>query len=139
MFWIFRDLAKEVFDLNGTVCLEWPKPCRYWKDPHVEKFLKDNKMYKANFDGCYFGLRSCVKGSEHLYLRKPWCLATNLPEVLEGFTGLYCPGTGPDHIHDTTCGKNAKHSQGYTVEMVLKLHWCIKRHFEGPNCWWDTW
>ena len=123
-------------DGGAPIIFEWPRHCTYWKLPEVEKFLWENSLAKAYFDGCHFGLRSCVKGSESLFLRKPWCIATNLPEVHERFDGRMCPGTGPDHVHGVTCGKDAKHSQGYTRQMVVELHECIRDHFLGSNRWW---
>ena len=100
------------------------------------KFVNDNDLQFADFDGCQFGLRSCNAGAEFKFLMKPWRFATNIPEVFDGFNGLFCPGTSPGHVHDITRGQNAKHSQGYTRELVTKLHRCIKDHVTGPNSWW---
>ena len=102
--------------VNGglPIIFEWPRHCTYWKLPEVERFCAENGLQKAHFDGCRFGLRSCIAGSESKYLMKPWTFATNLPEVFEVFNGMFCPGVSSEHVHDSTCGRNAKHSQGYT-------------------------
>ena len=118
---------------------EWPRYCTYWKWPEVEQFLRDNKMQKADFNGCRFGLRSIVKGSEDLFLPKPWTFATNIPEVYDGFHGMFCPGLGPNHQHDSTSGINTRYTQGYAPEMVDLLYACLKKHMEGCNSWWNGW
>ena len=115
---------------------EWPRHCTYWKLPEVLKFVYDNDLQFADFDGCRFGLRSCNAGEEHKFLMKPWRFATNILEVIDGFSQCFCPGVSLDHVHDVTRGKNAKHSQGYNKEIVVKLHHCIKNHVTGPNHWW---
>ena len=132
------EIADDAYDNGGLpMIFEWPRHCTYWKLPEVIQFISSNELRLAHFDGCFYGLRSCIPGSEAKYLNKPSTIATNLPEVHERFDGCMCPGIGPDHVHDVTCGKNAKHSQGYTSKMVENLHYCIKRHFEGPSCWWN--
>ena len=131
------ELAEDA-SYNGGLPLiyEWPRYCTYWKLPEVQEFIKTEELQLANLDGCNFGLRSCIPGSEWKYLMKPWTMATNLPEVHARLNGRLCSGTGPNHVHDTTCGKNARHSQGYTTELVQEIHYGIRDYFMGPNCWW---
>jgi hypothetical protein len=124
------------FEGGLPLVFEWPRHCTYWKLPEVVKFVNDNDLKFAEFDGCRFGLRSCNAGAEHMFLMKPWRFATNIPEVYSGFHGLFCQGCSPSHQHDVTRGQNARHSQGYSRELVTKLHHCVKEHFTGPNHWW---
>ena len=131
------EIADDACENGGLpIIFEWPRHCTYWKLPEVVRFCAENELHKAHFDGCRFGLRSCIPGSESKYLMKPWTFATNLPEIFEIFDDMFCPGVSSEHVHDSTCGKNAKHSQGYTSEIVELIHRGVKRHFEGPNCWW---
>ena len=144
---LFSRLFSRLLEVAEDACIEgglpmvfeWPRYCSYWKLPEVERFLRDNEMQKAHFDGCHFGLRSVIPGEEHLFLNKPWTFATNIQEIFDGFNGKLCPGRGPRHQHGTTCGANAKHSQGYSAEMVDLLHRCIKKHIQGCNSWWTGW
>ena len=52
-----------------------------------------------------------IPGEGHLFLRKPWCMATDVPEVFGALDGKVCPGISDCHRHGVTCGRNAKHSQ----------------------------
>ena len=110
--------------------------CRYWRKPKVASFLKRYKLQLAKFDGCAYGLRSCIKGEEDKFLKKPWMIATNIPEIMTTLDGHYCPGTGPGHEHSITRGKNAKHSQHYTVKLAKDIHKAIADfHVHGKGCW----
>ena len=108
---------------------EWPRVCRYWKKPKVAQFIKRYGLALAKFDGCAFGLRSCIKGEEDRFLKKPWMIATNIPQVERSLDKRLCPGVGPDHVHGVTCGKNAKHSQQYTIQLATEIHHAIAEHF----------
>ena len=83
----------------------------------------------AKFDGCAYGLRSCLKGEEDKFLKKPWMIATSIPEVAAALDGHFCPGVGPGHEHSVTRGKNAKHSQQYTAELAEEIHRAIARSY----------
>ena len=108
---------------------EWPRVCRYWRKPKVAKFIKRQNLTLAKFDGCAYGLRSCLKGEEDKFLKKPWMIATNIPEVAATLDNNLCPGVGPGHEHSVTCGKNAKHSQQYTIELAEEIHRAIAKSF----------
>ena len=118
------------------ILFEWPRCCRYWKKPKVAQFLKKWDLASARFDGCAFGLRSCIEREKEKFLKKPWLVATNIPSVFEALNDRLCPGTSEGHVHGTTCGRNAKHSQYYTKQLALVLHDAIARHHEGGKSWW---
>ena len=111
------------------ILFEWPRVCRYWRKPKVNKFIRKQKLMMAKFDGCAYGLRSCLKGEEDKFLKKPWLIATNIPTVAKTLDGKLCPGVSPNHTHGVTCGKNAKHSQQYTVEFAKEVHHAIADYF----------
>ena len=118
------------------ILFEWPRYCRYWRKPKVARFIKRYGLRLAKFDGCAYGLRSCLKNEEHKFLMKPWMIATNVPEIFETLDGNMCPGTSINHQHSTTCGKNAKHSQFYTHELATAIHHAIHKHHLGHGCFW---
>ena len=41
--------------LWNQLCLLWPKGCRYWKLPKVQRVLLRHKMRSYDFDGCAVG------------------------------------------------------------------------------------
>jgi hypothetical protein len=118
------------------IIFEWPRCCRYWKKPKVAGFLRKYKLMSAKFDGCAFGLRSCIARESEKFLRKPWLVATNIPAVHAALDGKLCPGTSTGHQHSTTCGRNAKHSQYYTRHLALVLHEAIAKHHTDGGSWW---
>jgi hypothetical protein len=122
----------------GTIPIlfEWPRCCQYWKLPKVKKFVTMNRLSLAKFDGCAFGLRSCIQRESEKFLRKPWLVATNIPEVHRVLDGKLCPGVSLEHQHSTTCGKNSKHSQYYTVELAKSLHGALAEFHLSGNSWW---
>ena len=130
-------LMREVSDRGPLpILFEWPRSCRYWKMPKVERFLRKWRLASARFDGCAFGLRSCIEREKEKFLKKPWLIATNIDTVFSALDGRTCPGTGTDHEHSTTCGRNAKHSQYYTKELALAIHEAIARHHMEGHSWW---
>jgi hypothetical protein len=130
-------LMREVSDRGPLpILFEWPRHCRYWKMPKVERFLRKWGLASATFDGCAFGLRSCIEREKEKFLKKPWLVATNINTVFNALNGRTCPGTSTDHVHSTTCGRNAKHSQYYTKELALVIHEAIARHHEEGHSWW---
>jgi hypothetical protein len=118
------------------ILFEWPKCCRYWRLPRVDQFVRRYGLSTVEFDGCAFGLRSCIKREEGKFLRKPWRIVTNIPAVQEALKGHKCPGISTDHVHATTCGKNAKHSQYYTRQLAETIHKAIAKHHESGQSWW---
>ena len=58
LFWAFRDLTDEVMKRMGAVCLEWPTPCRYWRDPQVREYLMNHSLIRDNPHGCAYGLEN---------------------------------------------------------------------------------
>ena len=111
------------------ILFEWPRVCRYWKKPKVAQFIKKHGLALARFDGCAFGLRSCIKGEEDKFLKKPWMIATNIPQVEQSLDKRLCPGVSLNHVHGVTCGKNAKHSQQYTAQLATEIHHAIAAYF----------
>ena len=106
------------------------------EETKIARFLKQHQLQLVKFDGCAYGLRSCIKGEEEKYLKKPWMIATNIPEVVSTLDGNYCPGIGPGHTHSVTCGKNAKHSQQYTAKLAEDIHRAIANFTtNGKGCW----
>ncbi len=74
----FEILATAVIKREGVVVIEWPSSCRYWKDPRVQKFLRQHMFNKTHIHGCAYGLTAPC-GTP---IKKPWTLASNDDVVL---------------------------------------------------------
>jgi hypothetical protein len=137
LFEALLKLFKE-FKSRGPIPIvfEWPRCCQYWRFPKVKAFLKRNNLSLARFDGCAFGLRSCIEREKEKFLKKPWMIATNVPEVFKALDGRLCPGVSLEHQHSVTCGKNALHSQYYTRELAETIHAAIASHYDEGHSWW---
>ena len=114
LFWAFRGLTDEVTQRGGTVCLEWPTPCQYWRDPQVREYLLKNNMIRANLHGCAYGLVN--KKKQHM--KKPWSIATTSEEFARGIE-LKCDGT---HRHVEARGRDCKLAEEYTDAFARRVH-----------------
>ena len=61
-------IAEAVHNAGGTMTIEWPRSCRYWKEPFVIAFMARYGLVPAYFDGCAFNLNSIVTGKS---IKKP--------------------------------------------------------------------
>ena len=104
---------------------EWPRSCRYWLLRVVILRLQSNMMSYLSFDGCRYGLKSIKRGKEHLFIKKPWMFASNIPQLRNLFN-LVCLR---DHEHETCNGIDAVHSQYYTKLIARLTHLAFMRHF----------
>ena len=133
---LFRKLWRNYERLNREASrqiptmFEWPRSCTYWAKHKVQKLLESIGMKASDFDGCQYGLKSVRKGREHLFLRKPWTIVSNIPEIFPLVCRL-CPGEAGAHRHDTCNNENAIASQYYTPFMVTIIHMAIMRHSEN--------
>ena len=55
LFQNFMVLARAVAKTGGTVCLEWPTQCAYWRDPQVKDFMRELEFSKTQLHGCAYG------------------------------------------------------------------------------------
>ena len=105
------------------MAIEWPRTCLYWHWRKVKRFLARNNMSKCYLDGCAFGLRSRHPNHRNKFLRKPWTIATNFPQIFGKHCGKRCPG---GHEHVPTQGSDTKPTESYTVPLATAIHnaWC---------------
>ena len=91
----------------------------YWLSvlevPKVRKFLDDYQMVKYNFHGCMLG--TCTK--DGVPLKKPWTVATTIPELGMSLMAYQCDGT---HEHAEGRGKDLKSTELYTWALVDEVH-----------------
>ena len=95
---------------GATVVMEWPKSCDYWRHKRVQAFLTKHGFQDAEVHGCAVGLRSIVKNTEGLLVKKRWRLSTN-DEVLASRLSRACLR---DHQHIPLVGRDVKASESYS-------------------------
>ena len=105
----FVTLAGLVRAKNGSINLEWPKGCRYWRFPKVQEFLKEFNMIQTEIHGCAVGLKSNFSGKP---IKKPWTIMTNVKAIREAFR--YCRCRHKPEDHDPCKAEDAKRSENYT-------------------------
>ena len=117
---------------GGRVALEWPCRCSYWHLQQVRSFLREFDLRQHHFDGCMFDLRSVVPANMGKLLRKPWTLATDVPQFAAFSSGSYkC--CHPSGAHTPVAGRDTRATEGYTDRMVLLIHDCWQQ-WCSPGC-----
>ena len=99
---LFAVVAERVIEAGGSVAIEWPQNCAYWKWPCVVELCERLGLQKVLFHGCAVGLKSPSKG---LPIRKPWRVQSNMPELLEELAKKRCT---EDHDHVPCGGSDTK-------------------------------
>ena len=99
----FIDLIDREFD----IAMEWPTGCRYWKSKKVRRFLEKHMMEKYNFHGCMLG----TKNHDGIAIKKPWTVATSIPEIGHSLVKYQCDGS---HDHVAGRGVDLKATDLYT-------------------------
>ena len=107
----FVDMCDGLDKIGDQYAVEWPKHCVYWDWSRVRKWIEARPIQKAHFDGCRFGLIN-RKGE---YVKKPWTIATTIPQLYDKFSNRCCKG---GHIH----GKCTKESESYTSPFARAVH-----------------
>ena len=117
LFTNFETLADIVIAKGGVVCIEWPTPCKYWRDPQVLAFTRRHHFVKTQFHGCAYGLQN-RKGN---FMKKPWSVSTNSPSIAQRLSRK-CDGT---HAHEEARGIDCKLAEGYTDMLAQEVHTAI--------------
>ena len=124
LFTNFEILADIVIGRGGVVCIEWPTPCKYWRDPQVLAFTRKHNFVKTQLHGCAYGLQN-RKGNP---MKKPWSICTNSHSVATRLTWK-CDGT---HKHEEARGIDCKLSEGYTDMLAQEVHSALAHAFVSP-------
>ena len=103
------------------VALEWPKGCRYWKLPMVQRVLAKYGMKLYDFDGCAVGLKS----TSGIPIRKPWTVATNHEKLGTRLSQFRCKCTVK---HYPGRGEDLKRTEEYTFRMTDAIHQVLRKH-----------
>ena len=117
----------DIVEVPVKIALEWPKGCRYWTLPKVERFLKRNGLHKYNFDGCALGVTD-QRGEP---IKKPWTVATNHDEIGKVLSKYKCTCKQP---HSQGRGIALKETESYTYRMTDCIHRTLFRSVPKQAC-----
>ncbi len=117
-------MAAACYENGGRIALEWPRACSYWSLPVVRDFVRSYALENYDFDGCMFELRSAAKSSQGQPIKKPWRIASDMPE----FSVIRRLCTHDPAEHAPCAGTDTKVSEGYTDALATQIHRCFALH-----------
>ncbi len=112
-------------DKGATVCIEWPRACRYWHCDRVKRGLAKYGLVNYDFDGCMYGIKPVIQKTLDMPIKKPLRLATTSPIIGKAFSTRCC-----GHTHHAQCeGKDTTQTEGYSTEFANVFHkaWKVAR------------
>ena len=77
---------------------------------------------------------SLTKGSEHMFIKKPWRVYSNSCKVVKPSSKYSFPGFSSTHDRDQRRGVNAKNSERYTDMFAECLHGALRAEFSSRRC-----
>jgi hypothetical protein len=124
LFGNFMVVAAACRQNYGHIAMEWPRACSYWTRPSVLNFVRLNNLVDYDFDGCMYGLCSVVEATLGEPIKKPWRIASDMPEF--EMLRRQCTHTPTEHAQ--CAGKDTKLSEGYTDALARSIHACFALH-----------
>ena len=91
----FKLLATECLENGGSVAIQWPKNCSYWKSAPVRNFLQKHSMENVVYNGCAVGMVA----SDGTPSKTSYTVSSTEPRVLEALGTSQCCG---GHSHKRT-------------------------------------
>ena len=124
----FEVLCQVARECGAYIAIEWPTGCTYWKASEVRALIKKYGLRPVKFHGCALNMR--VTSGKHAgkYLKKPWTIFTDCPNVRQAFESKLCQR---NHDHAECRGQAAKQSESYSSDYVACLHGAFKRAVDG--------
>jgi hypothetical protein len=119
---------------GGDIIKEWPDTNYQWKIKPVFTCLGMFNLIPIRFNGCAIGLKT-KKGEP---IKKPWCLMTTVPQVVDAFHDkrCHCP-KGTDHPE--LFGAEAADSSHYTDRMCNMVHSALEARAANKQYKYETW
>ncbi len=99
---------------QGTLCIEWPASCAYWKEEVVMRDMARWGMSDAVLHGCAYGLTT----PKSVPVKKPWRVASTNP-LIPRLLSRTCSGS---HGHQASRGKVCKETESYTPSLAARIH-----------------
>ncbi len=121
MYANFVKVAAACRSNGGNIAIEWPRGCSYWTEKPIQDLTREYGLINYDFDGCEYGLRSTAAATPGRPIRKPWRIASDMPE----FASLRRLCTHDPNEHARCAGDDTKRTEGYTDELALLIHRCF--------------
>ena len=128
--WInLERIESEILRVGAKIAIEWPKGCAYWKWETVQAFILRNRLNSVILDGCAFGLVAKHGSLKGFPIRKPWRVATNMPE-LRLRLDRRCACTS---VHAPCEGRDTSETEAYTDTMAEQIHLAFRDHCQDQQ------
>ena len=124
----FEIICEEINRQGHHFAIEWPRACEYWRATKVIALLNRYSCVHAEFDGCMYGLKSCVR--KDVLIKKPWRISATSRALHAALHGRLC---NKDHEHTPCQGQDTKRTEEYTEEMVKAIHVAWRKHSHSLN------
>ena len=111
----FVVMAEDCLARRGSVALEWPKTCYYFKLQKVNDFFSKHNFDSVLIHGCSLGLVHTRNGVPIL---KPWIIWSNCQVLLKSLQKWVCPGKDVHPIHELCQGDQTAKSGEYTPKLA---------------------
>ena len=92
--------------------------------------MREFGLQVHHFDGCQFGLQSSSGKHRGSLLKKPWTIATDVPDF-KVFDQYKC--THPMGSHAPVAGQDTKATESYTDSLVQLIHSCWRGWCAGGS------
>ena len=120
----FETLCSVARACGTYIAIEWPTGCTYWKAKKVRALIERYDLVPVKFHGCALNMKVESGKFKGMYLKKPWTIYTDCPNVREIFQNKLCQR---NHDHAECRGEVAKNTESYSADYVACLHGAFKR------------
>ena len=121
-------LCSVAFACGTYIAIEWPTGCTYWKNKEVKALIHRYDLEPVRFHGCALNLKVTKGKFKGKFLKKPWTIFTDCPNVREAFQNKLCQR---NHDHAECRGEVAKSSESYSADYVACLHGAFRRALDA--------
>ena len=120
----FVPCALRVLKAGGSVSIEWPQQCEYWRDDSVTSFLAQQPFRGTLVHGCMLDLKATSGPNVGRPIKKPWIVQSTMSS-LGPYLGVVCDKS---HLHARCAGADTRLSESYTEEFVKRVHLAFAQH-----------
>ena len=124
----FEGLCSVAHACGTYIAIEWPTGCTYWKNKEVRALIERYNLQPVKFHGCALNLKVTKGKYKGKYLKKPWTIYTDCPNVRDIFANKLCQR---NHDHAECRGEVCKNTEGYTADYVACLHTAFRKAVES--------
>ena len=120
----FEKLCSVAHACGTYIAIEWPSGCTYWKNKEVKALIERYNLQPVKFHGCALNLKVTTGKHKGKFLKKPWTIYTDCPNVRDVFVNKLCQR---NHEHAECRGEVCKNTESYSPDYVACLHTAFKK------------